>query len=59
VHASPHKPKALHYVTSKSGGELNFKSFEARICSVEYIHKPVIFEQTPDIEVKNHVSDTC
>ena len=58
MHASPHKPKSWHYVTSKSGVELNFKSFEARICFVEHTHKPVILEQTPDGEVKDYVSDT-
>jgi hypothetical protein len=58
VHASPHKPKSWHYVTSKSGVELNFKSFEAHICLVEHTHKPVILEQTPDGEVKDYVSDT-
>jgi len=45
-------------VTSKSGVELNFKSFEARICFVEHTHKPVILEQTPDGEVKDYFSDT-
>ena len=58
MHASPHKPKPWYYVTSKSGVELNFKSFEARICFVGYTHKPIIFEQTPDGEVKDYVSDT-
>ena len=45
-------------MTSKSRVELNFKSFEARICFVEHTHKPVILEQTPDGEVKDYVSDT-
>jgi hypothetical protein len=45
-------------VTSKSGVEFNFKSFEACICFVEHTHKPVILEQTPDGEVKGYVSDT-
>jgi diadenosine tetraphosphatase ApaH/serine/threonine PP2A family protein phosphatase len=45
-------------VSSKSGGELNFKSFEAGICFVEHTHKPVILKQTPDGEVKDYVSDT-
>jgi hypothetical protein len=58
VHAFSHKPKSWHYVTSKSGVELNFKSFEARICFVGHTHKPVILEQTPDGEVKDYVSDT-
>jgi hypothetical protein len=58
VHASPHKPKFWHYVTLKSGVELNCKSFEAHICFVEYTHKPVILEQTPDGEVKDNVSNT-
>jgi hypothetical protein len=58
VHTSPHKPKPCYYVTSKSGVEHNFKSFEARICFVEYTHKSVIFKQTPDGEVKDYVSDT-
>jgi hypothetical protein len=58
VHASPHKPKPWHYVTLKSGVELNCKSFEEHICFVEYTHKPVILEQTPDGEVKDYVSDT-
>ena len=58
MHASPHKPKFWHYVTLKSGVELNCKSFEAHICFVEYTHKPVILEQTPDGEVKDYVSDT-
>jgi diadenosine tetraphosphatase ApaH/serine/threonine PP2A family protein phosphatase len=57
VHASPHNPKAWHYVTSKSRGELNFKSFEASICFVGHTHKPIILEQTPDGEVKDYVSD--
>ena len=57
VHASPHKPKAWQYVTSKSGGELHFKSFDAGICFVGHTHKPVILEQTPDGEVKDYVSD--
>jgi hypothetical protein len=58
VHASPHKPKPWHYVTLKSGVELNCKSFEEHICFLEYTHKPVILEQTPDGEVKDYVSDT-
>jgi hypothetical protein len=45
-------------VTSKSGVEFYFKSFEAFICFVEHTHKPIIFEQTPDGEVKDYVSDT-
>jgi hypothetical protein len=45
-------------VTLKSGVELNCKSFEEHICFVEYKHKPVILEQTPDGEVKDYVSDT-
>jgi hypothetical protein len=53
-----HNPESWHYVTSKSRVELNFKSFEARICFVEHTHKPVILEQTPDGEVKDYVSDT-
>ena len=58
VHASPHNPKAWHYVTTKSDGEQLFNSFEASICFVGHSHKPIILEQTPDGEVKNHVSDT-
>ena len=58
MHASPHNPKAWHYVTSKSRGELNFKSFEASICFVGHTHKPIILEQTPDGEVKGYVLDT-
>jgi diadenosine tetraphosphatase ApaH/serine/threonine PP2A family protein phosphatase len=58
VHASPYEPKAWHYVTSKSGGERNFKSFDTPICFVGHSHKPVILEQTPDGEVKDYVSDT-
>jgi hypothetical protein len=58
VHASPHKPKSWHYVTLKSGVELNCKSFEAHICFVEYTHKPIILEQTPGGEVKDYVLDT-
>ena len=58
MHASPHKPKSWHYVTSKSGVELNFKSFEARICFLAHTHKLFILEQTPDGEVKDYVWDT-
>ena len=58
VHDSPHKPKFWHYVTLKPGVGLNCKSFEAHICFVEYTHKPVILEQTPDGEVKDNVSNT-
>ena len=46
------RPKVLHYVALKSGGELNFKSFEARICFFGHTHKPVILEQTLGGEVK-------
>ena len=45
-------------MTSKSGVEFYFKSFEAFICFVEHTHKPIIFEQTPDGEVKDYVWDT-
>jgi hypothetical protein len=58
VHASSHKLKPWHYVTSKSRVERNFKSFEARIYFVRHTHKPVILEQTPDGEVNDYVSDT-
>jgi len=56
VHASPHEPKAWHYLDSTSGGE-QFNSFDAPICFVGHSHKPVILEQTPDGEVKDYVSD--
>ena len=58
MHASSHKTKSWNYVTSKSGVDLNFKSFDARICFVEHMHKPVILEQTPDSEVKDYASYT-
>lgn len=57
VHASPYKPKAWHYVTSKSGAERNFESFKASICFVGHSHKPIILEQTADGEVNEYISD--
>jgi diadenosine tetraphosphatase ApaH/serine/threonine PP2A family protein phosphatase len=56
VHASPYEPEAWHYVTSKTGGKRNFKSFEARLCFVGHSHKPIILEQTADGEVNDYVS---
>ena len=57
VHASPYKPQAWYYVTSKTGGKRNFKSFKASICFVGHSHKPIILEQTSDGGVNEYVAD--
>ncbi len=57
VHASPYKPESWYYVTSKTVGERNFKSFEAAICFVGHSHRPVILEQKADGEINDYVSD--
>jgi predicted phosphodiesterase len=57
VHASPYKPEAWHYVTSKAGGKCNFENFETSTCFVGHSHKPIILEQKPDGQVSDYVSD--
>ena len=57
VHSSPYKPQAWYYVTSKTDGKLNFKSFKTSTCFVGHSHKPIILEQTSDGRVNEYVAD--
>ena len=58
VHASPYKPQAWYYLTSKVAGKRNFKNFKTSTCFVGHSHKPIILEQTLDGGVNEYIADT-
>ncbi len=46
VHASPLDPPAYNYLLDEETAEINFKSFNEKVCFIGHSHKPLIFESS-------------
>jgi predicted phosphodiesterase len=45
VHASAYRPEKYQYILDEQDAELNFESFDEKICFIGHSHVPAVFEQ--------------
>jgi diadenosine tetraphosphatase ApaH/serine/threonine PP2A family protein phosphatase len=54
VHATPRRPEEWSYLLNLWDAELNFYSFEEKVCFIGHSHQPFIVEKVPSGEVVAH-----